>query len=188
MKKAKEKPSIVKFAHVDDSDKLKVLAYTDSSHLNIEEKLKSVSGRMVFLSSENEENVSPIRWKAKTIPQVVKSAKSAETRAADMCSDDAVFLSRVIKEMYTGKKGYNQLELTLATDSKSLVESLGSTKQVEQKLMRPVVQYLKDLITRKWITEIRWVPSDDCHADVLTKKGAKWSDKILKIFRTGKNC
>ena len=129
----------------------------------------------------------PLSWKSKTITQVCRSPKAAETRAADLCADNAVFLARVVKEIYSGRRGYNQLDVELKTDSKSLLDTLESTKQVEEKLIRPVVTNLKEMITRKWITSMKWIGSENCHADVLTKKGSKWSDKILKIMTTGRN-
>ena len=115
------------------------------------------------------------------------SAKSAETRAMDSCADDAVDLARIIKQIYSGKKGRSQIEVTMKSDSKSLKDTLESTKQIDEKYLRPVVQNIKDMITRREIGRVDWVESAACHADILTKKSAKGSDKVLKILRTGEN-
>ena len=116
-----------------------------------------------------------------------KSAKSAETRAVDLSSDDGIFLAMSISEIYTGKKGKDQLPMVVKCDSQSLIDSLNSTKQVEEKLMRNIVQHLKDLITRKQILRVDWVDTNNCHADILTKKGARGCDKVLTILKTGRN-
>ena len=80
-------------------EKLKILAYCDASYCTVEERTRSVAGKMVFLSNENEKDVNPLYWKSKTIPQVSKSTKSAETRAMDAYADDAVDLARIIKQI-----------------------------------------------------------------------------------------
>ena len=51
--------------------------------------------------------------------------------------------------------------------------------------MRPVIEHLKQMITRKEITEFNWVDTKSCHADILTKKGVA-AEKILDIFQSGK--
>ena len=142
---------------------------------------------MIFLSNKSETKVSPLTWKSKTIPQVCKSAKAAETRAVDIATDDGLFLARAISEIYTGKRGRSQLPMTVKCDSNALYDSLNSTKQVEEKTMRPIVQHLKDMITRKEVSQFDWVSTDNCHADLLTKKGARCAEKVLNILRTGEN-
>ena len=187
IKKAKENDSRIKFSPVGPLEKIKVLVYSDASYLTIEGKAKSVAGKLIFLSSEDERVVSPLLWKSKTIPQVCKSAKSAETRAVDSATDDGLFLARSISEIYTGRKGRSQIPMIVKSDSKSLKDSLNSTKQVEEKMMRPVVQHIKDMITRREITSFDWVDSKSCHADILTKKSAGETEKVLNIIKTGKN-
>ena len=115
------------------------------------------------------------------------SAKAAETRATYMARDNAVFMARILSEIYTGKRGKSQIDVTLKCDSDSLKKSLESTKPIEEKLLRPTVQALKDMIVRKEIGQFDWVESQDCHTDLLTKKGAPGSDKVLNILRYGKN-
>ena len=89
-------------------------------------------------------------WKAKTIPTVCKSAKAAETRTADKAIDDGVYCARTIYEVYTGLRGENQIPVTVLTDSKSLLDSVESTKQVDEKLIRPLVQFMKDAKSCNW--------------------------------------
>ena len=46
--------------------------------------------------------VSPLLWKWKTIHQVCKLAKTAETRACENAMEDSVYLARCIYKIYTG--------------------------------------------------------------------------------------
>ena len=187
IKKAKSIESVVNFRHIGNLEDIKILSYCDASYCTVEERTRSVAGKMIFLSDKKEEQVNAIHWKGRTIPQVSKSAKSAETRAMDSCADDAVDLARIVKQIYSGKKGRSQIEVTMKSDSKSLKDTLESTKQIDEKYLRPVVQNIKDMITRREIGRVDWVESAACHADILTKKSAKGSDKVLKILRTGEN-
>ena len=102
-----------------------------------------------------------------------------------MATDEGLFLARAIAEIYTGKKGRQQIPMVVKSDSKSLKDSLNSTKQVEERTMRPVIEHLKQMIARKEITEFNWVDTKSCHADILTKKGVA-AEKILDIFQSGK--
>ena len=54
VKKAKSKTSSVKFSHIGRFDKLKILAYSDESHLTFEERSKGVCGKILFLSNKEE--------------------------------------------------------------------------------------------------------------------------------------
>ena len=187
VRKAKASVSCVQFGHIGNFEDLKILTFTDASHLTVEEKSKGVSGKIIFLSNKNESLVSPLHWKSKTIVQACTSAKAAETRAAYASCDDTVGLARSINEMYTGRRGESQIETTLKSDSQSLKDTLYSTKQIEEKMLRPTILALKQMLFRKQIGRFDWVESRECLADVLTKKGAGGKDKLLEIIRTGKN-
>ena len=163
------------------------MAHSDASHASIEGKTRGVAGRMIFLTNDQEQSMSPLDWKGKTIVQVTKSTKSAETRALDMCADSSVDLARMMCQLYTGKKGMKQLKVTLKTDNLGLKETLQSTRQVEEKPIRIVVEYLKDLLARKNIENIDWLKSEHCHADMMTKKGAPCTDKVMDILSSAIN-
>ena len=165
----------------------KILAHTDASYLNIDNKVRSVGGKVVFLSNQEESQISPLYWKGKTIQQVCKSTKDAETRAFDSCADDAWFLAKVVNEIMTGKKGRDHLEVVIKCDNQGVRDSLNTTKQVENKKLRPIVQSIKDMLTRKEINQVDWIPSADCHADILTKKGKGSTDSLMEVLQTGKN-
>ena len=63
----------------------------------------------------------PLMWKSKKIPTVWKSAKDAETRAADKTMEDSIYLARCVSEIYTGKRGESQIPVDQVTDRKSFV-------------------------------------------------------------------
>ena len=105
------------------------MAYTDSSYRNSENKEKSVGGRLICLTNQ-EGRCSPLIWKSKTIQQVCKSVKTAETRSLERGMEDSIYIARMIKEIYTGKVSSNQIPVEVKIDSKTLLDSLNSTKQL----------------------------------------------------------
>ena len=190
VKQAKNERSQIKFGRIGKIEELKILAYSDAAHLNADDKCRGTSGRIIYLSNEDETRVSPLAWKSKTIPQVCKSAKAAETRALDICADEAIFVARVLNEIMTGKKGQTkekQMRVTIKCDNMGLKQTLHSTHQIEEKMLRPIVQNIKDLLTKGFIESITWVPTEECQADLMTKKGSKCKEKVTEIIQTGDN-
>ena len=126
-------------------------------------------GRMVFLSSLEEDRVAPILWKA-------------ETRAADKCVEDSIYIARCIKEIYTGLRGDSEIQVDIRTDSQSLVDSLESSKQIDSKLLRPIIKFMKQMLDSKMINIVRWIDTEVCMADILTKPGRC---ALTAVLRTG---
>ena len=85
--------------------------------------------------------MSPLGWKSKTIQQVCKSVKSAETRSLDLGIKDNIFISIMFAEINSGKPGSkincHQIPIEMKIDSKTILDiSIHSTKQVEEKSFR----------------------------------------------------
>ena len=187
IKKAKAYPGVIRYGRVGDLKSVKVLGISDASYLKQDERTKSVMGRMIFLSSHEEDKVAPIIWKAKTIPTVCKTVKDAETRAADKCVDDSIYIARCIKEIYTGERGESQIKVDICTDSQSLIDSIESTRQIDSKLLRPIVKFLKQMLDSQMVNNIRWVDTEVCVADILTKPARSvLTSKVMDIMRTGR--
>ena len=124
LKKTQQTDVKLKFSKLGSFDKLKIVAYTDSSYRNSDEMTKSVGGRILFLVNKLG-MCSPIGWKSKTIQQVCKSVKSAETRSLDLGMEDGIFLSQMITELYFGKSSKHvKVPVEMKIDSKTLHDSL----------------------------------------------------------------
>ena len=85
---------------------------------------------------------SPLNWKSKTIQQVCKSVKSAETRSLEQGLEDSIYTSRIISEIMTGKSG-SHIPVEHRIDSKTLHDSIISTKPIEEKTMRHLISWIK---------------------------------------------
>ena len=116
-----------------------------------------------------------------------KSVKTAETRSLDVGIEDSLYLARTVYEIYNGRSGKEpgQISVTLKIDSKTLSDTLKSTKQVEEKTVRHIVAWIKQQIKENKVKSVDWVCSEEQLADVLIKTGVK-TDPILKTLKVGR--
>lgn len=159
------------FRQLGPKEKLIVYGIGDASYKCSE---KSIGGTLVLLGSKNNINVSPLFWKSKTIQQVCLSAKDAETRTMLRLADDSMYLARTVSEIVFSLK--TQVCVELFTDSRSLLESIASTKQVDRKIMRNTVAALKEYLSNDEISSYSWLSTEMMVADMLTKE--KRNDKV----------
>ena len=78
------------------------MIFTDSSYRNAEQKIKSVGGRFISLANKSG-SILPLCWKSKTIQQVCKSVKTAETRSLERGLEDGIYLARLNNEIISGR-------------------------------------------------------------------------------------
>ena len=163
-----------------------VRVYTEASFKNQNDHIRPTEGKVILVENKETGGANVVSWKTKKIPRICRSAKAAETRTLDDGIDDAVNISRVIMEIFTGSidlKRPSQLPVFGLCDSKSLWENLHSTKQCEEKLLRPTIASLKELIELGHVNSINWVPTNLQIADCLTKTGPESKSRfLLKIF------
>ena len=63
----------------------------------------------------------------------------------------------------------DQILMVVYTDSKPTIESIYSTRQVDRKTVRHVIQLMKDALDRGEVREFKYVNTKEILADVLTK-------------------
>ena len=93
----------------------------------------------------------PIAWKSKTIKKICHSAKAAETRSMVAILDESQFYAGQIEQLLYGRKE-KKVPIKLYTDSKPLLESISSTHQVEEKLLRNSITDMKDSLYENIVT------------------------------------
>ena len=99
--------------------------------------------------------------------------------------EDSIYLARIIKEIYSEIVSTDQIPVTLNIDSKTLMDSLNSTKQIDEKTVRHLIAGIKQQRDEsKTVESINWVSSEKQAADVFTKKNAK-TDVILTVVTEG---
>ena len=116
--------------------------YADASFANLQGG-KSQGGFIIFLVDTNGKRC-PILWQSRAIRRVVKSTLAAETLSLVECAENGVYLSLILKEL-TGTK----VDVKCFVDNKSLVDSIHSSKSVDDRRLRVDIAVLRDMIDRK---------------------------------------
>ena len=183
LKKAQMEKVSIRYRKLGNWKDLKIVTFTDSSYRNVEDGTKSVGGRFITIANDKGE-CNPIAWKSKTIQQVCKSVKSAETRSLELGMEDSIYIAYTFHEIYTAKVHADQIPVEMKIDSKTLKDSIESTKQVDEKTIRHIVAWIKQQKDKRAVKEIDWVASEEMLADVLTKKNVRTED-ILQVVMKG---
>ena len=183
LKKAQMENVSIRYGKLGNWKDLKLVAFTDSSYRNAEDGTKSVGGRFLAIAN-NKGKCNPIAWKSKTIQQVCKSVKSAETRSLELGMEDGIYVAQTFHELYTGKVHGGQIPVEMKIDSKTLMDSIDSSKQVDEKTIRHIVAWIKQQRDEKFVKDIEWITSEEMLADVFTKKNVN-TDHILQTVVEG---
>ena len=73
------------------------------------------------------------------------------------------------------------MKTKLFTDLRPLLESIGSSGQIEEKALRQSVAYLKQGLEDEDVMAYSWIPGEEIVADILTKQGSRHEalDEVL---------
>ena len=104
----------------------------------------SLAGEIIMLANEKNMDVSPIYWNSGVIKRVCMSPKAAETRALMKMVDDATNLARQVSQLLGLR-----IRTRLFTDSRPLLESIGSSGQIEKKKFEAINNVFQAII-REW--------------------------------------
>ena len=183
--KAKEEDVKLKFGHLGHIQNLHIELFVDAALGNMEKKFHTKSMMGYFIALANDDlKISPLHWKSKVIEKVAEDVKTAETLALETAVDDAIHLTNIITELCFGNDNKYQIPIVVNEDSKSLVESLYSTKKVKRKTMRVVISLLQQHMKNKTIQHIHHVKSEDQLGDIFTKRGVS-KEQLLRSIETG---
>ena len=186
IKRALKRNVQLKFSHLGNIKDLHFELYPDASLGNMESELltKSMMGYFVCLSNR-ENKINPLNWKSKVIEKVAPDIKTAETLALEQALDDTIHLRNILSEIYFADENHLKIPININEDSKSLVESIFSTKKVKRKTMRVVISKIQEQLINGNIMDVEHVKSQNQLADVFTKCGV-CPEKLLKVLESGK--
>ena len=179
--KIRAKPNKVEFVRIGERESLSISGITDASHKMDD---KSISGNLVLLGSKENLTVVPLFWKSKTIQKVCHSAKGAETRSMMKLMEDSQFFAQQVEQLLFGRY-MKKIPLNLFSDSKPLLESIGSTHQIDDRLLRSSISDMKDSLYGGEVTSFSWLDGETCMvSDCLTKECKPNEDLEEIIWRS----
>ena len=153
------------YSRVGSKEDLVVRSMSDASYLKVKE---SVGGSLVMLSNKNNNKTVPLYWKSKRITKISPSTKDAETHALFKNVADAAFVASNVETLLFGDVK-QRIKVESYIDSKPLLESIASTRIVENKFLVSEINALKMLLENGVVDNFTWVGTEDQLADVLTK-------------------
>jgi hypothetical protein len=180
---ARRHPLEIRFGKLGALKDLTLEVYADASFNWVEKGLKSMEGFIILLRGDGD-RCSPVAWRSRVIDRACKSAKSAETIALEDGLDMAIGLGRQMVQIITGEVQDIPVPIWGYSDSGSLIESLKSTKQVDEHPMRVHIERLKNHRDKGFVSGYKWVSTHDQLADALTKTKVP-VDKLRKVIKTG---
>ena len=177
IKKLKLGSSTVYYPKIENLSDIKLEVFTDASFANLDDRVSSAMGYIVFATSGNK--ACSLGWRSGKIKRVVKSTLAAEALALSEGVGEAMYLQKMISEVL----GFKPC-IIAHVDSKGLVDQLHSTKLVYERMLRIDIGIIKEMLDRKELEEVRWCSTDKQLADVLTKRGADGA-KLMNSLSTG---
>merc|ERR1712002_293734 len=77
-----------------------------------------------------------------------------------------------------------EVKVKIFTDSRPLLETLGSTSQIAEKGLRKSIAYLKEQLKLGKVESYSWIEGNEIIADILTKTGSK-REELEEIMNEG---
>ena len=167
IRKVKASAVTLKFSNLQENQ-LSIECYSDASFGNLKDG-GSQGGYVIFIS-DTDGNRCPVSWQSKRVRRVVKSTLAAETLAALDAAQAGVYISTLLAEVLNMTS--TTFPVKCYVDNRSLVESLHSTKSVEDKHLRINMSVLRDMLSTRSLSTVSWVKTSHQLANVLTKQGA----------------
>ena len=164
-----------------------VIGISDASY---HQENQTIAEAMIMLGNVKTKRTAPVYWKSGVVNRVCTSPKASETRGVMLVVDDAKNVADQLKDLLNA-----DIKVKIFTDSRPLLETLGSTSQVAEKGLRKSVAYLKEHLKLGSVESYGWIEGKDIIADILTKTGSKRTelDEIMvegyfKHAQDEKNC
>jgi len=176
IKKLKFEPHQLTFPVLDPE--LRLVVYSDASHANLPDGVSSAGGHLILLVGCDEKSCI-LTWSCNKIRRVVKSTSAAESLALLEGLEDAIYIQTILKELLQ-----QQIPIDANIDSKNLHNVIHSTKPVTEKRLRIDVAAIKQMVEKKEVNQVKWVPTQLQIADCLSKRGASCSN-MMRIIETG---
>ena len=179
----KQSKAFITIPDLGDLSETEIVVFTDASWGNINNRIDSTAGYVIFWHNPKLNLCVPLDWKSNKIKRVVASTLAAETLSLSMGLDAAVGIAEMIGHILGDE--VKQLQIHAFVDNKSTFEAIHSTSMVKEVRLRREIAMIKELLQSGKVKEVRWVPGEKQLADVLTKKGTNGS-KLLSVMQSGR--
>ena len=176
LRRLRDENCVVKYPRLSLED-ARIVCVSDVAFGNMNDGVASCAGQVIFLVESG--YCCPLVWRSGKVKRVVKSTLAAEMLSLLEGLEHAHFLQAILFEMLGTK-----MKVQAFVDNKSVVDSIFSTKLVDDKRLRIDVAIVKEMV-KEGNVEVKWIPGTSMIADVLTKKGVN-PYPIMSLLQSGK--
>ena len=177
IRKSKQNEVKIRYSAKFDLSSCKILGYTDSSFGNLPDG--GSQGALVLFLIDRQGLGSLLSWQSRRIRRVANSSLSAECIAAVECLEISVYTQTLLCDLIA--RDPKDVPISILTDNKSLVDNVHSTVPVSNRRLRIEIGAIREMIRKREIEELRWIPDKFNLANPLTKDGASASLLIQVI-------
>ena len=153
IKKMKQNQVAIKFSKLQNTSGCRIVTFCDASFKNLPDE-GSQGGFIIFLC-DKDGTFSPIHWQSKKIKGIFKSTLVVECLALQESAETAFYIKTILCEILN----INQQDITIEcyTDNKSLVDSVHSSKTLQDKKLIIDMAIVKEMLQKKEISCINWI-------------------------------
>ena len=181
IRKLKSEEVFIKFPKlVGDVRSWSIVVYSDGAFANLPDGTSSSGGYIMFLE-DAAGNTAVLKWSVNKIQRVVRSPLAAEAMTMQEAIGDVMFTKEVLREVF-GKE-VDELKIKVVIDSQSLWDAVYSTLQVDDKMLRINIAFIKQMVEKLNI-EVIWEKGSRMIADALSKKQTK-KNILLDAVQSG---
>ena len=135
-------------------------------------------GAFIIFLIDDDGLYSPLTWQSRRIRRVVKSTIAAECLAAIEAAEASVLIKTMLCE-FCGS-GLD-VDILIYCDNRNIVDCVKTCTSIQDKRLLIDIAVLRDMLSRKEISEIIWIPTDKQLSNCLTKQGAS-AQSLIKIL------
>ena len=180
IRKLKSEKVVLQYPNLGNIELCSIICFSDAAFANL--KNGSSQGGFIIFLCKSDKNYAPISWKSRKIQRVVRSTLAAETLAMEEALEECFIIQSMLLEIYKRDAKSGLFPIHCYTDSKSLLESVHSTKTLKEKRLKADVCVIREMLEKKEIESINWCPSNRQLADCLTKSSAS-STKLMSLLK-----
>ena len=177
LKHIKSEKSYIKFSSL-NIDSLSIRIYTKRKFQQPSQWRKSRWKNNICHSNENQS--CPLAWNSSKIKCIVRSTLAAETLSMTDGCNISFFTTKIVNHIFQ----QHNINNTVITDNKSLLDCVQSTKLISDKRVRVELHALGQMYEKNEIETI-WIPTNKQISNVLTKRGTA-RNQLTSILETGK--
>ena len=182
MRKVHASPSFFKISPLGPVEGWNLEMFTDASHGNLNDGVDG-TGSQVLMVRTNAGLCAPLSWQANKLKRICDSSLEAEVLALVEGLKEEVYMRELIEEVCGLKE--KSIPLRGIVDNRGTKDAIYATTVVGNKRYKRDFAAIKQMMSRKEVSGIDWVPGARQLADCMSKREAP-SWELLQVFQTGR--